>query len=233
MLQEQELKQEITTIDNQVKSVVITNQESFTNAGNITLTIDGMIKQVKEYWKEPKEKAFQAHKAITAKESEMLGPLKEMRNMVQKKISAYLTEIDRKRKEEQAKLDEQRRKQEETERKKLEERAARAEESGKTEKAEALREKAEEVYIPPVVVQPEVEKTTRIESGTISQKTVLELTVTDPMAVVKAVAQGQAPITTIKIEEAKLKAFIKLSALKEFPGCEIREVIDAQFRSKV
>jgi hypothetical protein len=231
-MQEQELKQEITTIDNQVKSVVITNQESFTDAGNITLTIDGMIKQVKEYWKEPKEKAFQAHKAITAKESEMLGPLKEMRNMVQKKISAYLTEIDRKRKEEQAKLDEQRRKQEEAEKKKLAERAARAEESGKTEKAEALREKAEEVYVPPVVVQPEVEKTTRTEFGTISKKEKLNITVLDPLEVIKAVARKDAPITIVNIKEAKLKDFIKLSKLKEFPGCEIREVIDAQFRAK-
>jgi len=231
-MQEQELKQEIMTIDNQVKSVVVTDQKSFTEAGNVTLAIDGMIKQVKEYWKEPKEKAFQAHKAITAKESEMLGPLKEMRNHVQKKISQFLTEQDRKRREEQARLDEKRRKEEEAERKRLEERAAKWEEKGNMDKAEALREKAEDVYIPPATVQTEVEKTTRTDAGTISQKKKLVITITNPLEVVKVVAKGRAPIAIIDIKESELKSYIKLSALKEFPGCEITEVIDAQFRGK-
>lgn len=231
-MEEQELKHEITTIDSQVSSIVVSNQETYKDAGNVTLTLDGLIKKVKAYWKDPKEKAHQAHKAITEKENEMLAPLKNMRNQVQKKISVYLTEQDKKKREAQAKLDEDRRKKEEAERKKLEARANRAEESGKTDKAEALREQAEDVYVPPAVVESEVEKTTRTEAGVISQKKELEVVIENPLEVIKAIAKGEAPVTTVEIKIAKLKQYIKLAGLTEFPGCRIEEKINAQFRGK-
>jgi hypothetical protein len=148
-------------------------------------------------------------------------------------MSVYLTEQERIRKAEQARLDEERRKKEEAERQKLNDRAAKAEEKGRFDKAEQLREKAEDVYVPPVVVQSEIEKTTRLDTGTISQKKDFEITIIDPLKLVQAVAAGIVPISIIKIDESKLKAFIKLQQVKEFPGCELREVVSAQFRGKV
>lgn len=231
-MDERELKQEITTIDEQVGAVVVNSSATYEMAGALVIDLDALEKKINAYWEDPIKKAFDAHRALTAKRGEMLKPVQDRKKILRGKISAYLTEQERIRKEEQRKADEERRKREEAERAKLEARAAKAEEKGKTEKAEELREKAADVYVPPVVVQAEVEKTTRIETGTVSQKKDIRVTVTDPMAIVKAVASGTLPIGVVSINESKLKAAIKLQGISQLYGCTIEEIVNAQFRGK-
>jgi hypothetical protein len=160
----------------------------------------------------------------------MLKPVEDRRKALTQKISAYLTEEDRKRREEQRRLDEKRREEEQKERDRLAKLAAKAEEKGKIEKAEALREKAEDVYIPPAVVVPEVERTTRMDEGTVSTVKDIEIEIADVKAVLRAVVDGKLPVSIVSVNEAKLKKAIKDFDLKALDGVVIREVVKGQFR---
>ncbi len=231
-MEEQELKQEIVKIDDQVKAVVVNSKESYESASTVVIGLDGLKKKIEAYWKDPIEKAFQSHKALTAKRAEMLKPVEERRRILTGKISAYLTEQDRIRREEQRRADEERRKREDAERAKFEKRAEKAEERGDISRAAAFREKADDVYVPPVVVQSEVEKTTHTDAGTISAKPDINVIVTEPMKILKAIVAGTLPIGIISINEAKLKQAVKLSGLTELEGCIIEKRMAAQFRSK-
>lgn len=231
-MDERELKQEIMTVDEQVAAVVVNSAATFETAGALVIDLDALEKKISAYWEDPIKKAFDSHRALTAKRGEMLKPVQDRKKILRGKISAYLTEQERIRREEQRKADEERRKREEAERAKLEARAAKAEEKGKADKAEELREQASDVYVPPVVVQPEVEKTTRIDTGTVSQKKDIRVTVTDPAAILRAVVAGQIPIGVVAVNESKLKAAIKLQGLTVLDGCIIEEVVNAQFRGK-
>ena len=213
-MDEKQITQEIQTYD--VASVVISNQDEYQSAGEIIIGLDGLKKKIVEYWKEPKRKAHEAHKEITRKENEMLAPVNERRSTLNRKISGYLTA-----------LESERRKKEAEERKRIEARAKRAEEKGKEEKAEQLREVAESVY-----VQPKVEKTTRTDVGSVTQKKEIDIYITDVKELLRQVIAGKIPESVISVNEFKVKQFIKNFELKEFPGVRITESVKASFRSK-
>lgn len=232
MINEQELQQEAVQVSEQVNAVVVRDQETYSIAGNMILALDKLKKKITDYWAEPIDTAFKAHKALTAKRAEMLNPIEDRGKALNRKMGEYATEQDRIRREEQRKIDEARRKKEDDERRKLEERARKAEEAGKEAKAEELREKAEAVYIPPTVVVPEVEKTTRTDSGTISQVKDIDIEIYNPLSVMKSIAAGELPLSIVTINEAKLKAHIKAFDLKAIPGVTVTPKITAKFRGK-
>lgn len=229
-MEEQELKNEITTYDQQINAIMVT-KDTYEQAGQMIIGLDKLLKKINEYWKELVDKAYAAHKALTAKRAEMYNPVKDRRDSLNRKISAYLTAQEEIRREEQRRLDEARRKAEDAEKKKLEARAVKAEDKGNTEKADELRQKAEDVYIPPAVVVPEVEKTTRMEAGTVSAKKDIDIEITDEMAILKAIIAGTLPISIITISESKLKQAIKLHQIERLDGVIIRNAVKAQFRA--
>jgi hypothetical protein len=233
VINEQELKQEIMSADDRVNALVVDSQETYEIAGAAVIDLDSLAKRITAYWDDPIKKAFDAHRALTAKRAEMLKPVDDRKKSLRKKISDYLTAIEKKRQEEQRKADEERRKREQAERDKLERQAAKAEEKGKTERAEDLRTQAAEVYVPPVVVVPEVEKTTRIDTGTVSQKKDIKVSVTDPLKILKAILDDRLPVGVVTINDAKLKQAIKLAGINHLDGCLIEQVVNAQFRAGV
>lgn len=231
-MDEKELEQEIMTADERVGAVVVSDPASYEMAGAMVIDLDRLAKKITAYWEEPIKKAHEAHRALTAKRGEMLKPVEDRKKVLRGKISAYLTEQERIRRAEQTRLDEERLKKEQAERERLEKAAAKAEEKGRDERAEALREKAADVYIPPAVVVPEVEKTTRMDTGTVSQKKSTRVTVTDPVAILRAVVAGSLPIGIVTINETKLKQAVELQGLKQLDGAIIEEIVTAQFRGK-
>jgi len=231
-MQEQELKQEIEVVDQQVNSLVVQDQESYLMAGNLVMGLNDLRDKIVEYWKSPKKKAFDAHKEIVKKESDMLKPVDDKLRTLKGKLNFYLTEQKRKEREEQEKLNRERREREEKERQKFLEQAAKAEAKGKIEKAEELLEKAEDVYVPPVIVEPEIKKTTHLDTGTASTTEDIEITITDPIEVIKEVAAGRLPVIILEIKEAKLKKHTKDYNLKSIPGCIIKPITKGIFRSK-
>jgi hypothetical protein len=145
-------------------------------------------------------------------------------------MSRYATEQERKRQEEQRKINAEREEKERREREKLEKRAAAAEEKGQTEKAESLREKADMVIIPPVIVVPEVEKTVQTDAGSITQRKDIEVIITDPMKILQAVIDGRIPLSVVALNATVLKRVIKDNAINNLDGCVIRQIINPSFR---
>ena len=224
------LLDEVGQVETEVTAIVVDSQESYELAGRAVIGLDRLIKKIKEYWRGPKDAAFQAHRAIVARETEMLKPVKTQRAALNSKVSGYLTEQNRIRREQQQKLDNDRRKKEEAERARLAKRADTAEAKGKPEKAEDLRTKAGEVSVPVAVIAPVVPKTTKTEAGSISQRTSVEVEVIDAKLVLGAVIDGTLPMSVVTIRQAKIQQFVKLQGLTEVPGCKLTEVVNASFR---
>jgi hypothetical protein len=232
MIDEKELTKEMTVFEKKVAAIVVQDKASYELAGNMIFQLDTFKKQIEEYWFDPVQKALQAHKALVAKRDEMLNPIKARRTILTQKMSVWSTEDDRKRRIEQARLDAERRAAEEKERARLAKLAEKAEAKGQEEKAEALREKAEDVFIPQAIVQPEVEKSVKTDSGTITQTKDIVIEITDELEVIKAIASELLPIGIVTISNSKLKAAVKLIGMKTVPGCRITEEIKQTFRGK-
>ena len=229
-MDENEIKQELVVVEDKVSALVVSDAETYEIAGRVVLDLDGLRKKIVKYWEEPKRRAYEAHKAITEKEREMLRPIDDKRKLLDRKISDYLTAERRRKEEEQRKLDEQRTKMEDRRRDRLMKRANAAREKGDEETYQKLIEEAGEVYVPPVAAMSEVEQTTRTDAGTISQRNELEIRVTDPMKLVQAIAAGEVPIGVIEVSLSKLKQHVKLFKLRALPGCAIEERVAASFR---
>lgn len=230
MEQEKELTRELKTVEKRAGELVVTDQESYAIAGQVIIDIDGMVKRINDYWSDPIKKAFDAHRSLTAKRAEMLKPLETKRNAIKKLISDYATEQARRQREEQEKLNREREEKERKERERLEKMAVKAEEKGQSEKAEALREKADDVYVPLAIVEPEIKKTVQTDSGSITQKDDISITITDPMKILQAVVSGRIPITVININETKLKQAIKINGINNLDGCIIQKIVNTSFR---
>ncbi len=230
MESEKEFTQEIKALEKKVSGTVINSKESFEFVQQGIIAAKNKKVAIVAYFKTMKDPAYASWKAICNRESEMLKPLDDFIKRKTKETSDYLTEQDRIRREEQRKADEDRQKKEQAERDKLNRAADRAELKGNEAKAEALREKADQVFEAPVIVQGAVDKTTRLATGTISQKKDVEIIVKDEKALLAAIMAGKAPMSIIEIKMGALKNFINANQFKEFPGCEIRPKIAPQIR---
>lgn len=243
--------EEINEIEKDVLAVVknseiiVQDSISMEIASEIVLEFDSKRKRVVEYWADAKKRAHEAWKGIVAKEKEMLDPIDEARESLKKKINAYLTEQKRKEDEERRRLEAERRAKEEEERVRLEaerkaaeEEAKKLEAEGKAEEAEAkkaeiemIQDAEQNVFIPAEVPEEAMQKTTRMDSGTVSGKTEIEIEIRDKKAVLEAMIKDGL-LDSIKISETELKKYIKLKGLKSYPGCGIKEVVNASFRGK-
>ena len=229
-MDENTIKTEITATDNYIGSLTVIDKESCEIAQNAAINISELEKRIKKYWKDPVEKAHAAHKALTAKRAEMLRPVEGHKKNLRNKISVYLTEQEKIRLAEQARIDREREKKEQKEREKLERRADKAIEKGQDEKAEELLEKAEQVFIPPSIVESKIEKTSRSDAGTMSQQKEIKVTITDKRKLVESITAGKVSLDIITVNETKLKRLIKLNQWSHVPGCVIEEIIKPSFR---
>ena len=105
-MQEKQLVDQSKSIIEQSKELVIFEKADNEIATGLLKLILNAKKSIKDYWREPKEKAHQAHKAVTAKESEMLSPILQAEKAIKDKISGYITEVRKKELETEAKLKE-------------------------------------------------------------------------------------------------------------------------------
>ena len=106
-MQEKQLVDQSKSILEQAKELVVFSKEDSEKATGILKLILGAKKMIKDYWKDPKEKVNQAHKAVTAKENEMLFPILQAEKTTKDQISRYATEVRKKEMEAEAKLREQ------------------------------------------------------------------------------------------------------------------------------
>jgi hypothetical protein len=228
----EELKQELAIIEEQTKEIIVNSQESYQIAVGFIINLDQWIKRATAEWEDIRVPAYDSYQNILKKKKEYLDPALILRKRFQKKNDDYLTEQENIRKAEQKRLDDERKKKEDAEKEKLLRKAEKFESSGNVERAEEMLNKAENVYIPPSIVAPMVDKTTRLESGTASSTTDINVIIQDSKEILKGIIAGIIPISVVAISEAKLKAHVKAFKLKTLPGCIIEEKQKAIYRTK-
>jgi hypothetical protein len=140
-------------IPDQAKLIVVSDKDSMAMADNTVEAIGALIKEVDGTFKPLADKAFQAHRSITAKWKEVKQPLEDAKTYLVNQVKAYQRKVREEAEAEQRRLAEIARKQEEERR--LAE-AIEAEKEGNVEEAQAIIE--EEMFVPTPIVRPDVPK---------------------------------------------------------------------------
>lgn len=238
-----EVKNEVEQYRHDASAIVV-DSESFEYASELVLMGEQKIKQIDAIFEEPVKKAYEAHRSITALRNKIKEPVQDTVKTLRMKISTFLTQQETERRREQERLDAARRAAEAEERERLRREAAEAEkaaaEAAKTgdeaaaqemaAKAAELEMEAETVVHVPEIVQPAVEKTIRMDTGTVSGKKDIEVTVTDVAALLRWIADS-GRVELVKIEHAKLKALLK-TIKQDIPGVKVTEIVVAAFRGR-
>ncbi len=169
------------------EALVISNHEQYEAAVAELKAIKAKFNEVDGHRKELKKPLDEAVTKLQAFFRSPLDFLIRAESILKRKVLAYQQEQEIIRRKEQAKLDEAARK----EQAKLAEQAAKAAAAGKVEKAELLQQRATTVVAHTVVREaPKV-------SGLSTRKT-YSAEVTDLQALVKAVAEGRAPLSFLQ-----------------------------------
>ena len=205
-MNEIEVKQQATTLEQQAQAYQIATNEDYEEAANFLKRVKGARKQVEDYWEEPIKKAFEAHRALTAKRKQMTDTCDSAERAMKKKMLTYSKKIEAERRA----AEEQARKAAQEESDRLLAEAAKAEKSGDTMQATtnmAMAEQVSTLYPAVQVVAPKV-------SG-VSKKKVWEVRITDEKAV-PAYANG------ICIRPVDKRAIMQLHRLN--PSIEVNGI---------
>jgi hypothetical protein len=188
-------------IPDQAKLIVVSDKDSMAMADNTVEAIGALIKEVDGTFKPLADKAFQAHRSITAKWKEVKQPLEDAKTYLVNQVKAYQRKVREEAEAEQRRLAEIARKQEEERR--LAE-AIEAEQCGNVEEAQAIIE--EEMFVPTPIVRPDVPKVDGRRYATKPKARVI-----NKMDVIKVVASNPTLIDLLDINvtvaNQKAKAF--------------------------
>lgn len=226
---QEELQAEATDLCTQARAIVVKDQASYVQAGEFLKVLKQMKTKITGYFAPMKQKARAAWQEILDKEKSELEPIDKADAFVRAQANIYLAEQERIRREEQRKAEEEARRVAEIERQRI---LRQAEKAKTEEKMEELIDKADAVYVEPVVVAPIVEQTTRLNEGSMSKRKDIEVVIVDEKALIRAVASGDVPITIIQFKPLVLKTWCKTAGKKggDVPGCVIKETVGISVR---
>lgn len=149
-----ELTIDTTKIEAKTKDVVaqaelveIANDQQYKGVGEFLKTLVALKKDISSTFDPIAKIQFAAHKETLVQKKRRMGPVEEAERIVRGKVGFYLAEKERRRLEQEEKLQEQARKDEEN---RKQEEALALEKEGKPEEAEAVI--SEPVEVPAVVV---------------------------------------------------------------------------------
>ena len=206
----EEVSTRALTIPEQANAVKIVDPDSYVKASGLWQDIRALRKQVSDTFTPIIQKAHAAHREALDRKAAVDAPLEVAEKTVKKAMNAWDEEQERIRQAEQRRLQEEARKREEEARLQA---AIEAEKEGAKEEAEEILNKP--VYVPPIIVE---KQTPKPQGGPVF-RTVWKHQVTDLMALVKAVAAGQAPLAAIQANDVFLGQ--QARSLKEamrYPG---------------
>ena len=228
--EEQQLEAQAMTLKGQAMSLTVVDQETYGVAGEFAKNLRTAKKRIQDYFSPIKKAAHETWKGICAKENEAIRPIDEADAHIRKTMNAYLNEQERKRREEQARLEAIEREKARKEQEALLKRAAAAEAKGKTDKAEELFEKAEDVYEKPVYVEPVTAvKTDAATVGAAKDVTVEVLNIKAFIAeLVELDSNAFEALFSVKV--SGLKSWVKSNGIKKFAGLRIEERLSARVR---
>ena len=222
-INEIELKAKSSAIYVGVHDLKVLNQEDYILAADTLKTIKEWKSKIEDYFAPIKKSAYDTWKGITAKETEALKLINKADLIVRNEVKKYLTEQERIRQEEQRRLEREAAEKARKEQELLLKQAEKAEIKGKSEKAEELLEKAEAVYAEPVFAAKTVDKTTKLDNGSITMLKDIEVVIVDRGAFLRF-AIDNLPEAIIDINTNKLKKYIKDMKIKTLIGVAIKEV---------
>ena len=157
----QEVDQKALTIIEEANLVTIKDTETYTQAGGLWASIQGIKKEVVETFKPIIDAAHKAHKEALKQKAKIFDPLDMAGRTVKKVMEIYDREQEQIRLAEEARLREIARKEEEE---RLLAEALEAERNGDTEEVEAIL--GAPAYVPPVIVQKTIPK---LQGGPVFQ----------------------------------------------------------------
>jgi len=205
----EELTKEIGPVLAVAGEIVVRDAGSYQAAGETWKELTGLEKRIKAYWEDDVETARNLHKSLVAKRDAMLVPVGEQKNALRLGMKTFEDEQERARRAAQAAA--------EAEARRIAEEAALARavalEAGGNKAA------AEAVMAAPVVPAPVVvEKTVPAGFGGATRRT-WGAEVFDKLALVKAVAEGKAPLEAVEASGPVLNGMARaLKGALSIPG---------------
>lgn len=218
----QDVKQEALSLTEQVKSLKIVTLKDFELAGEVSLSLARIKKQINAAWKPMSDKAKASAKEIKDNWDKEIAPVEEAESKISSARVSWKIEQDRIERAKQEKLERETKEKADKERQALLDKAAEMEKMN-PKKAEAIIEKAEAIFEKPVFVEKAVEKTTRMESGgSITWIKDIEIEIVSIRDVCHAVFAGHVPETCVEFKN--LKQLAKLNNWKGvIHGLNIKE----------
>jgi len=208
---EQELSKSNNVAVVRAKAIEITNTESYTAAAEFLKEIKQSASVVKETFKEMKESANKAHKAVCDKENTFLKPLSEAEIIVKNKVRIYVDILEQKKREEEARLRAEQQRAAEEQMK----RAMELERNGKAEQAKAAYDTVTAFENLEPIVQTE-----KPQVSGISTQIAYEVVVTDE-TLIPAYLNG---IELRQVNLSAIKALAKTSkGTIQIPGVKINK----------
>ncbi len=217
---EDKLNEDVTSLSTNVLDFIIEDKFTYDLSLEYLVPLTDMRKRITDYFYPLADAANKAHKAITAKRTQELEKIGLAEAYIRAERSRYKMEQDRLDEIDLLKAKAEAKAEADKKCEKLLEEAANAPE----EKQEELFEKAEDVYVAPVLIEKTVEKQARTPSGGMaSWITDLEVSVSNVKQVCVAVASGIVPESLVEFK--KLKVWVKTNAIKpgQIPGLDIKE----------
>lgn len=223
---EAEVAESATDLVTRAKQFEITGPDAFEQAGHLIEALKSFAREVEEFWKPDIERAHATWKGLTSKRASYLDPLKEAITVLSSRYATFAREekarAERVRREQEELLRRQEQQRLEAEAKARQEEAAR-----KREEAQAVESRDEAIFLEDQARQEEATAQQLVEAAKVVEAPVLPpapalkapkgvsvrsnwtFEVTDPMALVRAVAAGTVPSGAVIPCETYLRARAK------------------------
>ncbi len=212
MVPEHEIAMRSQAIQGQVKDLKVTDLDTANRAGGVISMIGELRKKVAEVFDPIIRAAHLTHTKAIEKKKQFDSPLESAERALKRQIGDWKLAEDRKREAERLQREAEARKQHED---LVVQVAAEVEKTDGTAAAEAILQEAEN--IPPVVMEKQI-----IADVTI--RAVWKAEVTDLRTLVKAVAEGKAPLAAVEVNLSFLnKQAGSLKAEMAYPGVRVYE----------
>lgn len=193
-------------------AIIIRDQDTYDQAAELVVQIVGLRKQVVDHHKPIKEAAHLAHKAAVDAEKKLLEPLQHAESTIKRAIGEWDAEQQRRRREEQERLEAVQRKADEEARLAL---AAEAEANGATE------ETVSEILETPVVAPVAVATPTYQRANGVATQQRWRAEVTDIKALCRAIADGKASLNLVQANMPALNSMARaMRQTFNIPGCK-------------
>jgi len=147
------IEKDITTVEAMATSIIISDNDGYSHAGEMLVTVKKVKKTIEEYFKPLKDASHKSWKQICNRENEEIEKLTPSINHLNKQMTAWNLSQDQIRRAEEERLRQEALKAEEERR--LAD-ALQAEKEGNKEEAIQILE--EPVYVPPVIIERSVPK---------------------------------------------------------------------------